>query len=243
MGNRNFGCGIVSIYGDSYGIKGDNTKPSLFIFDDTDISGGVYGLPVYNVSISSTCLRVSDFGGWTGFNEQDGVFISSDNKNADHVVFRRNGPNYQAGKSYPIEVAGVMVTDGNAPDVLGDGKVAYDTETGTLTFKNASINGFYVPAVRVRLGTYALSDLNIKLQGTTYMQSSAPNGAIYIQQVNLNIDGTETDSLIAQGYGMMGINRVTKYKQTAITGGCYVKAVCYNNNYIQSGRSAALQSD
>lgn len=243
LGNRNNGCGTVSIYGDSYGIKGDNTKPSLFIFDDTDISGGVNGLPVYNVSIGSTCLRVSDFGGWTGFNEQDGVFISSDNKNADHVVFRRNGPNYQAGKSYPIEVAGVMVTDGNAPDVLGDGKVAYDTETSTLTFKNASINGFYVPAVRVRLGTYALSDLNIKLQGTTYMQSSAPNGAIYIQQINLNIDGTETDSLIAQGYGMMGINRVTKYKQTAITGGCYVKAVCYNNNYIQSGRSAALQSD
>lgn len=243
FGNRNYGCGAVSIYGGSNGIRGDNTKPGLWIFDDMDISGGVDCLPTYKVKLENSCPRVSDFGGWTGFNEQDGVFISSDNKNADHVVFRRNGPNYQAGKSYPIEVAGFMVTDGNAPDVLGDGQVAYDVETSTLTFKNASINGFYVPAVRVRPGAYSLFDLNIKLQGTTYMQSCAPNGAIYIQQINLNIDGTETDSLIAQGYGMMGINRVTKYKQTAITGGCYVKAICYNNNYIQSGRSAALQSD
>lgn len=42
-------------------------------------------------------------------------------------------------QSYNIEVAGVLVSEHNAEDVLGDGKVIYDEETNTLTLNNANI--------------------------------------------------------------------------------------------------------
>ena len=40
-----------------------------------------------------------------------------------------------------IRVAGVEITEANAGDVLGDGKVSYDVESNTLTLNGATVNG------------------------------------------------------------------------------------------------------
>ena len=40
-----------------------------------------------------------------------------------------------------IRVAGVEITEANAGDVLGDGKVSYDAESNTLTLNGATVNG------------------------------------------------------------------------------------------------------
>ena len=40
-----------------------------------------------------------------------------------------------------IRVAGIEITEANAGDVLGDGKVSYDVESNTLTLNGATVNG------------------------------------------------------------------------------------------------------
>lgn len=59
-----------------------------------------------------------------------------------------------------IQVAGVSVTEENASDILGDGSVAYDVATGTLTLTDANITAEGLP-----FGLYADSDLTIDLVG------------------------------------------------------------------------------
>lgn len=67
-------------------------------------------------------------------------------------------------ESYDISIAGTTVTDGNAEDVLGDGKVNYNKNTHTLTLNGATIilEGGEVPGI-VYTGD---ADLTITLKGT-----------------------------------------------------------------------------
>ena len=107
-----------------------------------------------------------------------------------------------------------------------------------MTLNNANIEGWYTPGIRVTSG-----GLNIALNGSSAVQSSNPNGAIYTVNGDLNISGGINDSLFVFGRGMMGLNRMTKPYRTAITGGCYVSAICRDDNFVKSYRSAAMQSD
>ena len=45
------------------------------------------------------------------------------------------------GEAYGLTVGGVVVTNANVTDVLGNGKVSFDVETNTLTLNGATING------------------------------------------------------------------------------------------------------
>lgn len=226
----------VTIYGGNYGIYGNSAKPKVTINGDLDIScGGAFGLPMYNVALNTNSTRTSDFGG--SFDTTRGVFTKADGKDADHVTFRRTLTT-QSGTAYPIEVEGVSITAGNASDVLEDGKVSYNASTNTLTLNDANIEGWYTPGIRVTGG-----GLNIALVGSSSVQSSNPYGAIYSVKGDLNINGIQNDSLFVYGRGMMGLNRTTKNYRTAITGGCYVSAICRDDNFIKSYNSVAMQSD
>ncbi|MBR2132483.1 MAG: hypothetical protein IJ955_08140 [Oscillospiraceae bacterium] len=225
----------VTIYGGSYGIYGNNEKPEVTINGDLDISCGAFGLPMYKVALNTNSTRTSDFGG--SFDATEGVFTKADGKDADHVTFRRTLTT-QSGTAYPIEVEGVSITAGNASDVLEDGKVSYNASTNTLTLNDANIEGWYTPGIRVTDG-----GLNIALVGSSSVQSSNPYGAIYSVNGDLNINGKQNDSLFVYGRGMMGLNRMTTNYRTAITGGGYVSAICRDDNFMKSYRSAAMQSD
>lgn len=227
---------VTTIYGGNYGIYGNSEKPEVTINGNLDIScGGAYGLPMYNVALKTNSTRTSDFGG--SFDTTRGVFTKADGKDADHVTFRHTLIPL-SGTAYPIEVEGVSITAGNASDVLDDGKVSYNASTNTLTLNDANIEGWYTPGIRVTGG-----GLNIALVGSSSVQSSNPYGAIYSVKGDLNINGKQNDSLFVYGRGMMGLNRTTKNYRTAITGGCYVSAICRDDNFIKSYNSVAMQSD
>ena len=226
----------ITIYAGSTGIYGNNNKPIIKVYSDLDISCSNTGLPMYKISTQISNTRTSDFGG--GFDAEDGVFTKANGGDADHVTYKYGFGTKLSGTAYPVEVAGVTVTTGNAADVLGDGKISYNASTNTLTLNNANIEGWYTPGIRVTSG-----GLNIALNGSSAVQSSNPNGAIYTVNGDLNISGGINDSLFVFGRGMMGLNRMTKPYRTAITGGCYVSAICRDDNFVKSYRSAAMQSD
>ena len=71
-----------------------------------------------------------------------------------------------------IFVASVGITGENAADILGDGSVAYDVATGTLTLTDAAITAENLP-----YGIYAEGDLTIHLVGenTLTLNGEAPN--------------------------------------------------------------------
>ena len=224
----------ITIYSGSTAINGNDNKPIVTVFNNMDISCASYGKPMYKVDLRTNASRVSDFGG--GFDTANGVLTKANGANADHVVFRRMTS--LSGTAYPIEVEGVSVTTGNADDVLGNGKVSYDAATNTLTLDNANVEGWYAPGIRVTGG-----GLNIALKGSSAVQSSNPSGAIYSVNGDLNISGGADDELFVFGRGMLGLNRMTKQYRTAITGGCTVSAICRDDNFLKSYRSAGMQSD
>jgi len=225
----------ITIYSGSTAIYGNNNKPTITVYGNMDISCGSFGLPMYKVTPSIYSTRVSDYGGSV---DTDGVFTKANGSDADHVVFRRGNVPTFSGTAYPIEVTGISVTDGNAADVLGNGKVSYNISSNTLSLDDANIEGWYTPGIRVSSG-----GLNVALSGSTAVQSSNPNGAIYTVNGDLNISGGASDSLFVFGRGMAGLNRMTKPYRTSITGGCYVSAICRDDNFIQSFRSFGMQSD
>lgn len=67
---------------------------------------------------------------------------------------------FAAENTDALYVGGVEVTDSNATDVFGDGKVSYDSTTNTLTLNNYNYEGAGdAPAI------FTKNDLNIKLVG------------------------------------------------------------------------------
>lgn len=78
--------------------------------------------------------------------------------------------------NYDITVAGVQVTDANAEDVLGDGKVSYDHETQTLTISEI----YYTPDDDTPFVTSSLDALTVKMEGTTSIYSEAEVTAAFV---------------------------------------------------------------
>ena len=76
------------------------------------------------------------------------------------------------GRAYDIWVGGVRVTDANASDVLGDGKVRYDAAANTLTLDNAEITGIYNDNVAGSTCIYAEGDLKLELVGENKVTST-----------------------------------------------------------------------
>lgn len=66
---------------------------------------------------------------------------------------------------YDLWVNGTQVTQQNAGNVLGNGTVAYNAATNTLTLNNAVINTAYTNDFYYTCGIYAKGNINIQLEG------------------------------------------------------------------------------
>lgn len=100
-----------------------------------------------------------------------------------------------AMKIYDLKVDGTSVTDRNKGDVLGDGTVAFDNYSSTLTFTDADITSSG-PCVYSRL-----QDLTLKFLGANSLVSTSASGDV------IQVDGSMRDlylrgdgSVLLQGY-------------------------------------------
>ncbi len=96
-------------------------------------------------------------------------------------------------KLYDVYVGGVQVTETNKDDVLGDGKVSYNAETGTLILNGANITTGYEYSTEFLVGIYADGDLTIELIGAentvTVPDTARYSVGIYVYG-NLNFKGS-----------------------------------------------------
>lgn len=120
---------------------------------------------------------------------------------------------------YSLNVKGVIVTDDNKNDILGDGKVKFDDTTNTLTFTDADIT--YTEYVVGVMSTWKES-INIKFEGKNTFTTTGKNSCIYLackqQEVKLWSDEYTMGSLTInvtdevdgrQGIENMGHNNIT----------------------------------
>ena len=85
---------------------------------------------------------------------------------------------------FDLRVANVTVSDFNAEDVLGDGKVSYNSATNTLTLNGASISAGNVQGILNQI-----ENLTIESKGLNYITSN--NTGIYSNK-DISITGTGT---------------------------------------------------
>lgn len=99
---------------------------------------------------------------------------------------------------YNVWVHGIPVTQNNKSDILGDGRtVSYNSETGTLTLNNATINNTASPTVALgdstksyaeRAGIFTTGNLTIHVTGNSSIKSTYGNAIK--GKGNLTISGT-----------------------------------------------------
>ncbi|MCR5679759.1 MAG: hypothetical protein K6G08_06070 [Prevotella sp.] len=123
--------------------------------------------------------------------------------------------------SYNIEVDGVLVSQLNATNVLGDGKVSFNNETNTLTLNNASIS---VAEERPAIDYMGTANLTISLIGANTIESNGGCEAIRYngyeshptltfakgdaQPCSLTIS-TEEETVISSGFSQVnGVNDI-----------------------------------
>lgn len=88
-------------------------------------------------------------------------------------------------KLYPVFVGNVQVSEKNASDVLGDGTVSYDVESGTLTLNNAHISNAYEYREFSYVGINSEEDLRIVLIGENTV--TVPDAGV--SSVGLRVSG------------------------------------------------------
>lgn len=76
-----------------------------------------------------------------------------------------------------LTVKGVIVSDSNMSDILGDGKVKFDKSTNTLTFTDADIT--YTEYI-VGVSSTWKESLNIKFEGKNTFTTTGKNSCIYL---------------------------------------------------------------
>ncbi len=101
---------------------------------------------------------------------------------------------------YDLWVNGTQVTQQNAGNVLGNGTVAYNAATNTLTLNNAAIDTAYQSDSYYTCGIYAKGNINIQLEGNNSITISGgmfPAG-IHAEGV-LTIGGSGSLQITASG--------------------------------------------
>ena len=98
-------------------------------------------------------------------------------------------------EEYDIWVGGTLVTSENAGDVLGNGTVAYDPDTNTLTLRDANITTPH-EAGNYNYGIYAKGQLTIELVGDSTVGNNSLSDGVYM---NGDLTITGTGSLNAVG--------------------------------------------
>lgn len=124
----------------------------------------------------------------------------------------------EAAVTFPIKVAGIEINTENAADVLGDGRVAYDPETKTLT-----LNGVNISVEKGNYGIRAEEELKIVLKGENKIHSDDYYGVCVVQaDGNAKVVISGDGSLDAYGTdgGIYVQGALTMEDQVNITGKC-----------------------
>jgi len=136
--------------------------------------------------------------GATAVVEPEGAAVSGDavklsGANATNVVF-------QSQETYGIWVAGVLVTENNAADILGNGVFKYDKASNTLTIK-----GNYTMTAYDNVINSENKDLIIKVDGNSTIVSNYSTSIIYLNDDATITGGKLTLMCLASGNDGIGI--------------------------------------
>lgn len=104
-----------------------------------------------------------------------------------------------------LYVGDVLVTEENAGDILGDGRVSYDVAANTLTLKNLNLSTGYEYGTGCVACIYAEGDLNLCLEGENALEAPSAtesSDGIYVKG-DLTIAGSGT--LTATGGLVSGV--------------------------------------
>ena len=153
-----------------------------------------------------------------------------------------------------IYVSGVLVTEENAGDILGNGTASYDKESNVLSLNHATIEGGYAPDEESMIGIYADGDLDIVISGDNTI--TAPDAAgfsvgIYLHG-NLEISGNgaftvtggtaEKECSSEKGYsclsaGIYSLGKVSVVKYTEENSSNYLSV------YADGGKAVATAAE
>ena len=113
----------------------------------------------------------------------------------------------QSGKAYPVELAGITVTDGNKDDILGDGKASYEPSTNTLTLNDADIfdNGQVL---------HATAGLRLEVKGENDLTSISGRSSVEVQGGDFVIFGKnqKDDKLYVSGSSGVQCDQTEQYR-------------------------------
>lgn len=113
----------------------------------------------------------------------------------------------QSGKAYPVELAGMTVTDGNKDDILGDGKASYEPSTNTLTLNDADIfdNGQVL---------HATAGLRLEVKGENDLTSISGRPSVEVQGGDFVIFGKnqKDDKLYVSGSNGVQCDQTEQYR-------------------------------
>lgn len=113
----------------------------------------------------------------------------------------------QSGKAYPVELAGITVTDGNKDDILGDGKASYEPSTNTLTLNDADIfdNGQVL---------HATAGLRLEVKGENDLTSISGRSSVEVQGGDFVIFGKnqKDDKLYVSGSNGVQCDQTEQYR-------------------------------
>ena len=137
-----------------------------------------------------------------------------------------NAPFIQSGKAYPIELFGVTVSEGNADDILGDGKASYDAETNTLTLDGMNVDDYeYHQALRV-----VKSSINVEVKGENEFNNYSIRPAIEVENGDLRIFGDKDAKLHIDNYNSVVIRGDRTGKYRVAFEGCNVSVFASNGD-------------
>ena len=134
-----------------------------------------------------------------------------------------NAPFQQSGKAYPIELCGVTVSEGNADDILGDGKASYDAETNTLTLDGMNVDDYEYQALRV-----VKSSINVEVKGENEFNNYSIRPAIEVESGDLRIFGDKDAKLHIDNYKSVVIRGDRTGKYRVAFEGCNVSVFAYS---------------
>ncbi len=95
----------------------------------------------------------------------------------------------QSGNAYPVELAGITVTDGNKDDILGDGKASYEPSTNTLTIEDVNLTDTCGQVLKATAG------LRLEVKGDNYVSARCKRPSVEVQGGDFVIFGTKDSQL------------------------------------------------
>ena len=149
--------------------KIENTNPSL-TFKSTSAAAGD-SLTLKNTGDGLDGVFTEGYSGKITFSKEVAPILLRYGSYTSDTYYLTAGEvhNLKMVPSYGVIVNDMQVYEGNASDVLGNGKVSFDKDTNTLTLDNATSISY--------IGTY-LSTLNVDLTGNNSIYRSS-NGNIF----------------------------------------------------------------